>query len=124
MTCTPLATEDFCGHTWAGSRRKRTLPLACEEHADFAKFFELRFLDLFDILIPTLAEFGMFRLGMLLKAYAPGLATNGPQMLIWGFFVSTVALIHGTCTIYPLSHVYSSLRHEQETPAATIVSLR
>ena len=33
-------------------------------------------------------------------------------MLIWGFFVSTVALLHGTCTINSLSHVYGSQRYK------------
>jgi stearoyl-CoA desaturase (delta-9 desaturase) len=32
-------------------------------------------------------------------------------MLIWGFFISTVALVHGTCTINSLSHVYGSQRY-------------
>jgi stearoyl-CoA desaturase (Delta-9 desaturase) len=80
--------------------------------ADFAKFSELRFLARSDILVPTLAGFGMFGLGMLLEAYAPGFGTNGPQMLIWGSFVSTIALIHGTCTINSLSHVYGSQRYK------------
>ena len=78
---------------------------------DFAKYPELRFLDRFDGLVPTIAGFGMFGLGWLLEAQAPGLGTNGPQMLIWGFFVSTVALLHGTCTINSLSHVYGSQRY-------------
>jgi stearoyl-CoA desaturase (delta-9 desaturase) len=78
---------------------------------DFAKYPELRFLDRFDILVPTLCGFGMFGFGKLLELYAPGLGTNGPQMLIWGFFISTVALVHGTCTINSLSHVYGSQRY-------------
>lgn len=80
--------------------------------ADFAKFPELRFLDRFDVLVPTVTGFGMFGFGKLLEAYAPELGTNGPQMLIWGFFISTVALFHGTCTINSLSHVYGSQRYE------------
>jgi stearoyl-CoA desaturase (delta-9 desaturase) len=79
---------------------------------DFAKYPELRFLDRFDILVPTAAGFAMFGLGKLLEIYAPSLGTNGPQMLSWGFFVSTVALIHGTCTINSLSHVYGSQRYD------------
>jgi stearoyl-CoA desaturase (delta-9 desaturase) len=80
--------------------------------SDFAKYPELRFLDRFDGLVPTIAGFGMFGLGWLLEIQAPGLGTNGPQMLIWGFFISTVALLHGTCTINSLSHVYGSQRYE------------
>ncbi len=79
--------------------------------ADFAKYPELRFLDRFDSLVPTIAGFGMFGLGWLLEAYAPALGTNGLQMLIWGFFVSTVILHHATQTINSLSHVYGSQRY-------------
>ncbi|MBK8274765.1 MAG: acyl-CoA desaturase [Nitrospira sp.] len=80
--------------------------------ADFAKFPELRFLDRYDVLIPVLTGFGMFGFGRLLETYAPELGTNGIQMLIWGYFISTVALFHGTCTINSLSHVYGSQRYE------------
>ncbi len=79
---------------------------------DFYKFPELRFLDRFDILIPVLTGFAMFGFGSLLELCAPELGTNGPQMLIWGFFISTVALAHGTFTINSLSHVYGSQRYK------------
>ena len=79
--------------------------------SDFAKFPELRFLDRFDVLVPVLTGFGMFGFGKALEIYAPELGTNGPQMLIWGYFISTVALFHGTCTINSLSHVYGSQRY-------------
>ncbi|MFO0699916.1 MAG: acyl-CoA desaturase [Nitrospira sp.] len=79
---------------------------------DFAKFPELRFLDRFDVLIPVLTGVGMFGFGRLLETYAPELGTNGLQMLVWGYFISTVALFHGTCTINSLSHVYGSQRYE------------
>lgn len=95
---------------WFTSRKYFAPPL--KAIGDFAKYPELRFLDRFDILVPTLCGFGMFGLGMLLEAVAPGLGTNGPQMLIWGFFISTVVLIHGTCTINSLSHQYGSQRYD------------
>ncbi|MCP9440021.1 MAG: acyl-CoA desaturase [Nitrospira sp.] len=80
--------------------------------ADLYKFPELRFLDRFDIVIPVLTGFAMFGLGHVLEISAPHLGTNGPQMLIWGFFISTVALAHGTFTINSLSHVYGSQRYQ------------
>ncbi len=95
---------------WFTSRKYFAPPL--KVIGDFAKFPELCFLDRFDILVPTVAGFGMFGFGWLLEAYAPGLGTNGPQMLIWGFFISTVVLIHGTCTINSLSHQYGSQRYD------------
>jgi hypothetical protein len=35
-------------------------------------------------------------------------------MLIWGFFISTVALAHGTFTINSLAHVFGRRRYETE----------
>jgi stearoyl-CoA desaturase (delta-9 desaturase) len=33
-------------------------------------------------------------------------------MLVWGFFISTVLLYHGTYTINSLSHVFGSQRFD------------
>ena len=52
-----------------------------------------------------------FGLGVLLQTYAPGLGTSGSQMLIWGFFVSTVLLGHSTFTINSLSHLFGKRRY-------------
>ena len=55
---------------------------------------------------------GVFMLGVLLKHVAPGLGTSGGQMLVWGFFVSTVLVYHGTYTINSLSHVFGRQRYQ------------
>ena len=70
------------------------------------KYAELRFIDRFDILIPILLAFSLFSLGSFLESMAPELGTNGPQMLVWGFFISTVALFHGTCSTNSLAHIF------------------
>src|SRR6185312_10695257 len=36
---------------------------------------------------------------------------GGAPLLVWGFFVSTVLLWHGTFTINSLSHVFGSVRY-------------
>jgi stearoyl-CoA desaturase (Delta-9 desaturase) len=79
---------------------------------DLAKFPELVFLDRFDVLIPVLTGVAMFFTGVLLNHLWPSLGTSGMQMLIWGFFVSTVVLFHGTCTINSLSHLIGRRRYE------------
>jgi stearoyl-CoA desaturase (delta-9 desaturase) len=79
--------------------------------ADFAKFPELRFLDRYDIIVPVLLAVFLFFLGVILDALAPGLNTSGLQMLIWGFFISTVVLYHGTYTINSLAHVIGKRRY-------------
>ena len=80
---------------------------------DLARYPELRFLDRFDVLVPVLFAAGLLGLGELLAAFAPGLGTNGWQLLVWGFFVSTVALFHATCTINSLAHLFG--RRDYET---------
>lgn len=77
---------------------------------DLAKFPELRFLNNYHLLPPTVLAVGMFLFGWLLEAFAPGLGTTKWQMLIWGFFVSTTCLYHGTFTINSLSHVFGKRR--------------
>jgi stearoyl-CoA desaturase (delta-9 desaturase) len=79
---------------------------------DFARFPELRFLDRFDTLVPIATGFAMFGLGAVLAHFFPGLRTSGAQMLIWGFFISTVALAHVTFTINSLAHVFGWRRYE------------
>jgi len=62
--------------------------------------------------VPTILGVGVFLLGVLLKHVAPGLGTSGWQMLVWGFFISTVAVYHGTYTINSLSHVFGRQRYK------------
>ena len=78
---------------------------------DLSRFPELRLLDRFDILVPALLAAALFALGAWLEARHPGLGTSGPQLLIWGFFVSTVVLFHVTVTINSLAHRWGSRRY-------------
>ena len=79
---------------------------------DLMNFPELRWLDRFDIIVPVLFAVAVFFLGVALEKFAPGLGTNGWQMLVWGFFVSTVLCSHGTYTINSLSHVFGKQRYK------------
>jgi len=72
---------------------------------DFAKFPELRFLDRYDAFVPLLFAASIYCLGVLLEAYAPALQTNGEQLLVWGFVISTVLLYHSTFMINSLAHL-------------------
>ncbi|HUA32260.1 MAG TPA: acyl-CoA desaturase [Candidatus Binataceae bacterium] len=78
---------------------------------DLAKYPELVFMDRFDIIVPTVLGFAMYGFGAMLAHYFPGLHTSGGQMLIWGFFISTVVLAHGTFTINSLAHVFGRRRY-------------
>jgi stearoyl-CoA desaturase (delta-9 desaturase) len=79
---------------------------------NLTKYRDLRFLDRYYALPPILLAASLFLLGSLLKTYAPGLGTSAWQMLIWGFFVSTVLLYHGTFTVNSLAHVFGKRRFE------------
>ena len=79
---------------------------------DWLKFPELKLINRFDALVPALAAVGIYALGEALAAWAPGLGTNGLQLLVWGFFISTVVLFHATVSINSLSHVWGKRRFE------------
>ena len=95
---------------WFLSRRNFRTRL--DKIRDFARFPELRFIDRYDVVVPTLFGISMFLYGELLKYVAPGLSTNGWQMLVWGFVISTVVLYHMTFTITSLAHVIGHRRYE------------
>jgi stearoyl-CoA desaturase (Delta-9 desaturase) len=79
---------------------------------DLTKFPELRYLDRFDIVIPIILALGLYALGAALKTFAPDLNTSGPQLLVWGFFVSTIVLFHATVTINSLAHRWGTRRYK------------
>ncbi len=79
---------------------------------DFRQFPELRWLDRYDIAVPVLLAVVLFALGLWLHAVAPSWGTSGWQMLIWGFFVSTVVLFHATVTINSVAHRFGRRRFD------------
>jgi stearoyl-CoA desaturase (delta-9 desaturase) len=91
-------------------------PTRLKRVTDLGHFPELRFLDRYDALVPIVLAAALYGLGTLLEHTAPSLGTNGPQLLVWGFFVSTVALYHATFTVNSLTHRFGSRRfatHDQ-----------
>ncbi len=76
-------------------------PTDMREVRDLAKYPELRWLNRFDIVVPVLLALSLFVLG-------------GWPFLIWGFFVSTVVLFHGTCLINSLAHQMGSRRYDTD----------
>jgi len=88
----------------------RNFPTNFDAIRDLAKFPELVFLNRFDLLVPAAYAAGLYGLGELLRVDAPTLETSGPQLLVWGFFVSTVVLLHGTLFINSIAHVFGGRR--------------
>ena len=65
---------------------------------DFAKYPEIRWLDRYHVVGPL--------------ALIAGLALGGgTDAVLWGYVVSTCALLHGTFTINSLAHVFGSRRY-------------
>ncbi len=78
---------------------------------DLLKFPELRWLDRYDIAIPVVYAFALLGVGKLLEVYAPELQVTGGQMVVWGYFVSTIVLIHCTLCVNSLAHVWGTKRY-------------
>ncbi len=82
-----------------------------ERVREFAVFPELRFLDRFDVLVPLLLALSIYGLGEYLAVYWPELTTNGLQLVVWGFVISTVALYHATFSVNSLAHCWGTRRY-------------
>jgi stearoyl-CoA desaturase (delta-9 desaturase) len=81
---------------WIFSHRNGETNLA--RVADLARFPELRWLERWNILPPVTLAVGLFLWG-------------GLPALLWGFFVSTTLLWHGTYTINSLAHLFGRRRY-------------
>ena len=77
---------------------------------DLAKFPELRWLDRYDVLMPVVLATGLYFVGAWIRHLAPQTGVTGGQLLVWGFFVSTVVLFHATVTINSLAHGFGTRR--------------
>jgi stearoyl-CoA desaturase (Delta-9 desaturase) len=83
-----------------------------ENVKDLVKYPELRWLNKYHGLAPLLLAIAIFGFGSFLQHAAPGLHTDGLQMLSWGFFTSTTLLYHGTFCINSLAHIVGKKRFE------------
>ncbi|MBJ9907337.1 acyl-CoA desaturase [Acinetobacter bereziniae] len=81
---------------------------------DWLKYPEMVWLDRFSLIIVLLTAVSIYALGEWLAVVYPSLATSGLQLLVWGFVVSTVLLIHATLCINSLAHLYGSRDFETE----------
>jgi stearoyl-CoA desaturase (delta-9 desaturase) len=79
---------------------------------DLVKFKELVWIDRFDAIVPLLLAVCLYVAGEMLASVAPALNTSGPQLLVWGFFISTVVLYHATYTVNSLAHQFGRRRYK------------
>jgi stearoyl-CoA desaturase (delta-9 desaturase) len=94
---------------WLTSRSN--FPTKHKYVAEWAQFPELRWLNRFDTVIPILLALVLYLFGEILQRLTPQLETNGMQLVIWGFFISTVVLLHATVTINSFDHMYGNQRY-------------
>lgn len=78
---------------------------------DLARYPELRWLDRFDVVAPLALALLLYGAGEWLAYATPGLGTDGWQLLVWGFCISTVVLWHATFTINSLAHRFGWRRY-------------
>ena len=97
---------------WITSRRN--FPTDYSKIKDLAKFPELVWLNRFDLVVPVLFALSLFGGGWLLELYAPALGTTRWQMLVWGFFISTTVLFHGTGCINSMAHLMGKRRFKTD----------
>jgi stearoyl-CoA desaturase (Delta-9 desaturase) len=93
---------------WITSRRN--FPTDYTKVKDLVKYPELVFLNRFDVIVPIAFAIAVYFSGVALEHFLPQLGTNGPQMLVWAFFVSTTALFHGTSCINSMAHLMGRRR--------------
>jgi len=94
---------------WLTSRKN--FPTKMKYVRDWARYPELVWINRFDTVIPLLLAVVLFIAGVILAKVAPNLKTNGMQLLIWGFFISTVVHFHTTVTINSLAHMIGRRRY-------------
>jgi stearoyl-CoA desaturase (Delta-9 desaturase) len=109
----PLAHSLWRSHVgWFLSRASGATDRALV--SNLLKHRDLRWLDRYYHVPPFLLAAGTFLLGMSIQHYFPGAGTSGWQMLVWGFFISTVLLYHGTFTVNSLAHIFGKRRFATE----------
>ncbi len=102
----------FCWSHMGWLTSRKNFPARFRYVGDWMKYPELVWIDRFDTFFPLILALALFFTGALLERYAPGLNADGWQLLVWGFFVSTVFLFHGTVTINSFAHMIGRRRFD------------
>ena len=102
---TPTIKGFFWAHVgWIMS--PSNVPTKEEYVGDLKRFPELKFLDKYHYIAPFSMAVFLFALGDYMAIHYAQYNTNGMELLMWGFFVSTVILYHATFTVNSVCHVF------------------
>ena len=66
----------------------------------------------FDAFAPLMLSIVLYAGGQFLAQHYPHLGTNGLHLLVWGFFISNVVVLHTTLAINSVSHCIVTHRFE------------
>ena len=77
---------------------------------DLTKFPELKFIDRFHVLPVLSLILSLYAIGWALKSMNPALGTSGLQLVMWGFFLSTVFVYHVTFCVNSVTHIIGTKR--------------
>jgi stearoyl-CoA desaturase (delta-9 desaturase) len=75
---------------------------------DLLRFPEIKALQRYYPVVLLLQALAIYALGAWLGSAYPALGTSGPQMLVWGLFISTVALWHATFMVNSVCHLWGN----------------
>ena len=65
-------------------------------------------MDRYDLVVPALYGFFIYGVGVAIETYLPQFQTTAMQVLVWGFFVSTVLLHQFTFMVNSIAHKFGS----------------
>ncbi len=110
--------QDIHSPAWRGLFWSHLGWLLCRKYSrteldlvpDLAKFPELRFLDRWHALPPLMLLVSLFGLGEWAATARPGWGLTGGNLVVYGFFLSTVLVYHATFCINSLTHVIGRRR--------------
>lgn len=105
----PVAGGFWWSHLlWLFDERHQATDLAAVP--DLSGLPELRILDRWHHVVTAALAAATFAAGALLEHFYPGAGTSGPQLLVWGFCISTVALWHSTFAVNSFGHRFGRRR--------------
>jgi stearoyl-CoA desaturase (delta-9 desaturase) len=106
----PLTGGFWWSHVgWIVSRRHDETNWALVRQ--LARFPELRWMNHHPLVPPAVLVAALMGTGETIRRWAPASGTNAQQLVVWGFFVSTVLLYHATFTVNSMAHLFGTRRY-------------
>ena len=103
------------GFAWAHigwMTSSRNFPTNYDLVRDLARYPELRFLNRFDLVLRRFSGWRCMDLARCWRRWLHPLARPVWQMIVWGFFISTMVLLHATLLVNSLAHTFGRRRFE------------